>query len=148
MPHFGLVPEHGLSEDQMLLLRSRLHVRSGLRRIREENYSAGIATLYDALVSAMHFYILAHKPILSLLQYNEFVSSDLLLYNYLTNEKTIKSSFDFKKFQELMNTGLDSSLKKTDINDSFLISLQDIFTQLAILPFNDADLPPENPALL
>ena len=146
MPHFGLIPEDELSEDEILLLRSKLHIRSGLRRMREEKYSAGIATLYDALVSAMQWYILFYKLKKYPEEFNMLISDDVNLFDYLSRREIIKSSFDFRKFQELMNKGLDISLTKTDINFEMLDLLEVVLTQLTIIPFNQADLPQENPA--
>jgi hypothetical protein len=39
------------------LQRAKLHIRGGKRRLRQGKISAGIATLYDALSAAMHWYI-------------------------------------------------------------------------------------------
>ncbi len=49
MPHFGLMDEGSLGPVEGPLMRARLHIRGGKRRLRQGKIAAAIATLYDAL---------------------------------------------------------------------------------------------------
>ena len=61
VPHFGLLDEAHLSREEALLMRSKFHYRCGLRRMRENKAPEGISTLYDSMLTAMRWYVLAHK---------------------------------------------------------------------------------------
>ena len=57
MPHFGLMDPKMLGPGEGALQRARLHIRGGKRRLRQGKVAAGIVTLYDALESAMEWYV-------------------------------------------------------------------------------------------
>jgi hypothetical protein len=57
-PHFGLLDETKMSQEEALLMRAKLHWRGGKRRIEENKGPEGIATLYDALLSALRWHVL------------------------------------------------------------------------------------------
>ena len=57
MPHFGLIDEEKLGPVQSLLMRARLHIRGGRLRLQQRQISLGIITLYDALCTALQWYI-------------------------------------------------------------------------------------------
>jgi hypothetical protein len=51
-----------MNEDEMptnkaSLLRSKLHIRCGIRRLQQKKYSAGIATIYDAIIAGVRWLI-------------------------------------------------------------------------------------------
>jgi len=58
MPHFGLMDETKMGKADAALMRARLHIRGGRRRLRQKKVAAGLVTLYDALLSAMRWYLL------------------------------------------------------------------------------------------
>ncbi len=58
MPHAGLMDtKDSFEKPEGALLRARLHIRGGKRRLRQGKISAGIVTLYDALMFALRWYI-------------------------------------------------------------------------------------------
>lgn len=57
MPNAGLMDADALGHEKALLVRARLHIREGKRRLRRREISAGTVTLYDALIAAMDLYI-------------------------------------------------------------------------------------------
>ena len=59
MPHFGLMDEYKMEPHEAALMRARLHIRSGMRRLRQGKLREGLLTLYDSLYSGMRFYILS-----------------------------------------------------------------------------------------
>jgi hypothetical protein len=46
-----------IGHEKALLMRARLHIRAGKRRLHQEKISAGLVTLYDALSAAMKWYL-------------------------------------------------------------------------------------------
>jgi len=94
MPHFGLMDENLMSREEALLLRSRLHYRCGARRLRQGKLPAGVVTLYDALLSAMRWYILTSqlrrlagdsKP-----EIDENLENERLVFALLRKDATLK----------------------------------------------------------
>jgi len=61
MPHLGLIDERTLGPEIEPLLRARLHIKGGKRRLRQGKISSGIITLADALSSALEWYMASEE---------------------------------------------------------------------------------------
>ena len=128
------------------LLRSRLHIRAGKRRLRQAKISAGIATLYDALIFGLDYYISVpeHKSRLKILQ-DEDIHDDRTAYNILLRSNAIRGDFDYDAFNSLVETALNGEMPDFDYGE-MLKSFESLMTQLKVMPFDEASLPAEDPA--
>ncbi|MHA1983376.1 MAG: hypothetical protein ACW967_03400 [Candidatus Hodarchaeales archaeon] len=140
--------EDEMSLEEGYLLRSKLHIRCGIRRLNEKKYSAGLATLYDALIAGVRWFVSSPQRAK---KYDLIPKEDLyneqILYSIIERMDVI-SYDDFKQFHFIMELGLYQDLTDNDldvkrIKDQF----KNIMTKLEILPFNYNELPPENPDL-
>ena len=145
MPHFGLMDEEALGPVHGPLQRARLHIRGGKRRLREGKISAGIVTLYDALEGAMRAYIGDPVRLGKLAVGNdEDLNNDKALYTALVRAGAIDGNFDFEAFDRLTERALHEELPGYDYQE-LLSGLETMMTQLGVLPFDEALLPPEDP---
>ncbi|MDA8082043.1 MAG: hypothetical protein M0024_00120 [Nitrospiraceae bacterium] len=146
MPHFGLMDEEALGPEQAPLQRARLHIRGGKRRLRQGKISAGILTLYDALVFGMEWYIVSPGRREKLtVQPGEDLRNDRTLYSVLVRSGVIDGSFDYPAFDLLVEYASNNEMPDYDYRE-LLASIESIMMQLGIMPFDEAELPAEDPA--
>ncbi len=145
MPHFGLMDENALGPTEGPLLRARLHIRGGKRRLRQGKIAAGIVTLYDALEGAMQYYCsdVNHREKLDIRQ-GENLNEDKTLYAVLVRSGVLDGKFDFSAFDRLTERSLHEELPDYDYGE-LLRSIESVMTQLGVLPFDEATLPAEDP---
>jgi hypothetical protein len=129
------------------LLRARLHLRSGRRRLREGKLRAGVETIFDALYSAMRAYVLT--PV----NRNKFegvdISSEQSLYEVLVGAGVLDGRFDFKRLEKMVEDALNEEIPVYDYgyDPAWLISgVESVMAQLGCLPFDESTLPAEDPA--
>ncbi len=144
-PHFGLIDPDKLSSKEAALLRAKLHWRCGIRRIREEKTASGVATLYDALLSGMRWYIMN-----SLMKdSNDFSEEELenerFVFFLLKKAGIIEPHFDLNQIQDLVDKALLEEDIQTD-QEQFIAQLEGFLTGIKILPLDESELPPEDPA--
>ncbi len=145
MPHFGLMDENALSAEQAFFQRARLHIRAGKRRLRQGKISAGIATLYDAFTSAMHWCI--ESPDRSkglIIDKDDDLNNDSTLFSILRRSNAVDGRFDFESFRELTEKALEEEIRDYDYK-KLLEEFEDIMTQLGVMPFDEEELPKEDP---
>jgi hypothetical protein len=146
MPHFGLMDESSLGPVESLLMRSRLHVRCGKRRLREGKVSLGIVTLEDAVSSGMQWYLARQEteggPNI---QGGESICDERMMYAFLTRSGVLDGSFNYDVFDELVKKALADELQSFDYRD-ILQSIETLLKQLGIVPFDESKLPPEDPS--
>lgn len=145
MPHFGLMDEKELGPVEGPLLRTRLHIRSGRRRLRQGKTAAGIATLADALSSAFQWY-LASPGLGDAIEAraDDNLNDDRTVYRILVRAGVLDGSFDFDAFARLVERALDEDTDGIDEVD-LLQGLERIMEQLGVMPFDEDALPPEDP---
>lgn len=145
MPHFGLMEEKDLGPVDGPLQRARLHIRGGKRRLREGKIAAGIVTLYDALEGAMRSFAAdpKHSPRLQVRE-GEDLNKESTLYAVLVRSKVLDGAFDFIAFDRLVEKALHEELPGYDYED-LLVGIESVMTQLGVMPFDEASLPPEDP---
>lgn len=133
--------EKVLGPEAAFLQRARLHIRGGRRRLRQGKVSAGLLTLYDALLSAMYWYVASpeRRDTLQIKDY-EAHRDDKVLFELLTRSGVIKTSFDYEGFKSLVY-GPRPDFDYTDILKGF----ESVMTQLGVMPFDENELPPEDP---
>src|SRR5512144_2421411 len=104
MPHFGLMnTEDSFKTEEGALMRARLHIRAGRRRLRQNKISSGIVTLYDALLFAMESYIMSPERKKRLdIQEGEDLNNDKTLYTVLTRSGVLDGKFDYSAFDTVV----------------------------------------------
>jgi hypothetical protein len=127
-------------------VRARLHIRAGKRRLREGKISAGIVTLYDALEGGMGSYVAdpAHRARLVISE-GDNLNDERTLYGVLVRSGVLNGAFDFAAFDALVETALNRELTGFEYH-GLLGDLEQIMTRLGVMPFDEASLPPEDPA--
>jgi hypothetical protein len=145
MPHFGLINENSLGPVEGPLMRAKLHIRGGRRRLNQGKISLGIITLYDAVISAMQWYISdpSHDNMFNFKD-NEDKNDDRVVYEVLTRSGVLDGRFDYNMFNELADRALSEEMPAYDPQD-VLKGIESVMTQLGIMPFDEKDLPPEDP---
>ncbi|HTP04491.1 MAG TPA: hypothetical protein VMM54_05005 [Nitrospirota bacterium] len=125
--------------------RARLHIRGGKRRLRQGKISAGIVTLYDALLAAMESYVNSpeHKRSLVTKQGDD-LRDERTAYAVLVRSGVLDGAFEFETFERLMERALNEEMPGYDYRD-ILQGIDRVMYQLGVMPFDDADLPPEDP---
>jgi hypothetical protein len=146
MPHFGLMDEGKLSQEDAALQRARLHVRCGRRRMIERKYADGIATLYDAVLSGMRWFALTTDPIHEELhRRGEYIfEDDEKLHDLLRESGAWPDNFDFPLLQRTLSDALDNCLENVDYA-LFLSHVELALESLGVTPFDEMSLPPEDP---
>lgn len=146
MPHFGLMDEAALGPVEGPLMRAKLHIRGGKRRLRQGKLAYGIITLYDALISAMQWYV-ASPERREQLRINESdnMNNDKTLFNILSRSGVIDGTFDYEAFDRLVESALYDSMSGFDYKE-MLKSYEAVMTQLGVMPFDENKLPPEDPS--
>ncbi len=142
MPHFGLMDEYALGPVEGPLMRARLHIRGGKRRLRQGKISAGIITLYDALCSAMEQYIAVPERKKRLkMKEDDNLKDDKILFAVLNNSGILDGSFDYEAFNELVEK---ASKQEMPDYKKVLDGVESVMTQLGVMPFDENELPPED----
>ena len=145
MPHFGLMDETQMSKAEAALMRARLHIRGGKRRLSQNKVAAGLATLYDALLSAMRWYILSNDLKDELAGEDEALENDRVVYAIIKQANIIDNSLDFDKLQKMVDQSLAQNIQTLDSNE-VLAQIEQVMTDLGVMPFDEDALPPEDPA--
>jgi len=146
MPHFGLMDEDALGPESGPLQRAKLHIRSGKRRLHQGKISAGIVTLYDALLSAMKWYSASPDRRKNLLiATGDDLTDDRKVFNLLTHAGVLDGSFDYDSFDKLVDKASNKEIPDYDYR-KLLSSFETVMTQLGVMPFDENDLPPEDPS--
>ncbi|HAR44629.1 MAG: hypothetical protein A2X56_06475 [Nitrospirae bacterium GWC2_57_13] len=144
MPHFGLMDENELGPVEGPLQRARLHIRGGRRRLRQGKIAAGIVTLADALSAAMQGYIAAPRRGLTI-QDGENLSDDRTAYAVLVRSGVLDGTFDYDSFDRVVERALQQEMRGFD-HQGLVRGLEQVMTQLGVMPFDETSLPSEDPA--
>ncbi len=146
MPHAGLMDEMALGPEAGLLQRARLHIRGGRRRLRQGKVPEGIITLYDALIAAMEWYVVsaARRNRLDIMEKDD-LNNDRVLFQILTRSGVLDGYFDYEAFSRLVDDILFQDLREIDYANT-LSGIESVMTQLGVMPFNEAELPAEDPS--
>lgn len=127
-------------------VRARLHIRGGKRRLRQGKISAGIVTLYDALEGAMRSYTSDPLRLSTLaIKEGENLNDDNTLYAVLVRSGALDGKFDFEAFDRLTERALHEEISNYDYGE-ILSGIESIMTRLGVMPFDENELPPEDPA--
>lgn len=140
MPHAGLMDEKELGAVNGPLQRARLHLRAGKRRLGQGKISAGIVTLYDAVLAAFDWYAASHDFI----KIGENSTDEKAFYELLVRSGVLDGSFDFNGFDTLTEKALHQELRDCDYHQ-IVDAIAGVMGQLGVMPFDETTLPPEDP---
>lgn len=147
MPHFGLMDtKDSFDKPEGALLRARLHIRGGKRRLRQGKISAGIVTLYDALMFALRWYIAlpGRKEALSVREGDD-LSDEKRIFGRIKSTELFPVDFDYDEFNALVEKASEEEMPGYDYI-GMLRDFEMFMTSLGVMPFDEAQLPPEDPA--
>jgi hypothetical protein len=147
MPHFGLMDTRdSFEKPEGALLRARLHIRGGKRRLRQGKISAGIVTLYDALLFALRWYAFSPENRKALgIQLKDALSDEKRVFNLIKIADLFPVEFDYDEFDALVEKAADDEMSDYDYF-GMLRDFEEFMTGLGVMPFNESELPPEDPA--
>ncbi len=143
-PHFGLLDETKMSQEEALLMRAKLHWRGGKRRIEENKGPEGIVTLYDALLSAMRWHVLTRHMKKLGTGAKEKLEDDNAVIALLIQTGDLDDSAELKAIEQTVNQTLQGEDAPADLG-CFMAQTEEILTRLELLPFDESALPPEDP---
>lgn len=142
MPHYGLMDESKITEADAALLRARLHLRGGKRRLEKGLTAAGIVALYDSVLFGMRYYIARHKGCASFVE-----SVDLWdavgLFHTLVRAGVFDDAITFNRFSLNVERVLRQESFSFDAENT-LIEAEAILMKLGVMPVNEAALPGES----
>lgn len=144
MPHFGLMDAEALGPERAALQRARLHLRGGKRRLRQDKISAGIVTLSDALSFAMEWHCASAERRSRVRASVKEFRDDRALYAALVRSGVLSGSFDFERFDRVLERALEAELPAADAA-GILEGVAAVLLELGVLPFAEDELPPEDP---
>lgn len=145
MPHFGLMDEATMPEDEAALLRARLHLRGGRRRLRQGKRAAAVAALYDALCSGMRWCVLSSRHADRLrVDDDDVLNRDRDLFSALARAGVLGDAEDFERLDSLLDQSLNGE-PPPFADEALLDQIEKWLTQLGVMPFDEAALPPEDP---
>ena len=133
-----------LGPEQAALQRARLHLRGGKRRLRQGRVSAGIAALYDALTSAMEWFCASPERCARVPGAREQSLDDRALYAALVRAAVLDGALDFDHVDRVLARALEAEIPAADAA-GVSEGVEAILTQLGVLPFDEGELPPEDP---
>jgi len=146
MPHAGLMDEEALGPIEGPLQRARLHIRGGKRRLRQGKTAAGIVTLYDALGAALQWYFAStERRTKAAAGPEDDLKKEGTAYRLLVRSGALDGKFDFTAFDQLAEYALEHEMPGFDPGE-VLAGVESVMTQLGVMPFDEAALPPEDPA--
>jgi hypothetical protein len=105
-----------------------------------------MVTLYDALSGALEWYIASSERRKNLvLKEVTNLNNDRIVYGILIRAHVLDGRFDFDAFDQLVERALKEEIPNLDYRE-MLIGLENVMTQLGVIPFDELALPPEDPA--
>ena len=102
--------------------------------------------MYDALSAAMQWYVAAPDRRHALaIRNGDPLINDRSVYTILVRSGVLDGSFDFDAFDLLLERALGEEITAYDHRE-LLSGVDSVLTQLGVMPFDEAALPPEDPA--
>jgi hypothetical protein len=145
MPHYGLMDETRMSEEDAALMRARLHLRGGKCRIQEGLSAAGLAALYDALLFGMRYFIAEAdrcKRKIDIMS-NDDLWDHAALYYRLAKAGIFDDLSAFNRLSLIVERALWEESFSFDA-DSTVAEVEKMLTKLGVMPFNESALPSES----
>ncbi len=136
-----------MSDEEAALMRAKLHIRGGKRRLSQGKISAGIVTLYDALTYAMQWYLASPERRRNLaIKEGEHIKDDRSAADILKRSGVLDEGFDYGAIDTFVERVLDEEREMPGYDyTEFLEKVESAMTRLGVMPFDESLLPPEDP---
>jgi hypothetical protein len=134
-----------LGAEAAALQRARLHIRGGRRRLRQGKISAGLGTLYDALLFALEWYMASADRRKNLpIQADDNLRDDRTVFALLVKAGVIDGRFEYGALKDLV----EEAPYESSVYDyrEILNRVESFMTRLGVMPFEESELPPEAPS--
>ena len=135
-----------MREAEAELLRARLHIRSGKRRLRQGNNAAGLAALYDALIHGLRWYALENRTTLKIADEIE-LQDERNIFARLAQTRGLSNPAEFDALTALVEKAIDDPTMRFDAAGE-LAKIENWLARLGVIPFDETALPPEAPTTL
>lgn len=151
MPHFGLMDPDALGPEKAALMRAKLHVRGGKRRLRQGKTASGLVTLIDALTYGVQWYLESpDRRAAAEIEESHPPRDEREAFGLLVRADVVKKgTVDYALLEDITQRALDQypleDLPGFDVGE-VVSSLEEALTQIGVLPFDESSLPPEDPA--
>jgi len=145
MPHSGLMnTKESFDSAEGALLRARLHIRGGRRRLKQGKVAAGIVTLYDALIFGLRFYLMIpeHRDELAIIESLDLTDEKAMI-KALREAGILDNTFDLDEFEDLVDKAAVGEMADYDYRP-MLSRFESLMTLLEVMPFDEALLPEED----
>jgi hypothetical protein len=140
MPHSRIINSDKFGPARASLLRARLHIKSGKRRLSQGKISLGILTLYDALNSAMQWFIAVPENRKKLLVREEDnLNNDKTVFMILVRSGILDRNFDYDALDKLVDEALKQDMSHYDYTE-MLKGIEYVMTKLGVMPFDEDEL--------
>ena len=126
------------------LLRAHLHIRGGKRRLRQDKDAAGLAALYDALIHSLRWYALENRTALNIADETE-LQDERNIFVRLAQTRVLSNLAEFDALTALVERAIDDPTFRLNAAGE-LAKIENWLTRLGVIPFDEAALPPEDPA--
>lgn len=147
MPHFGLMnTKESFENARGALLRARLHIRGAKRRLGQGKISAGIVTLYDALIFGLRYYFMIpeHRTAAGITEALDLTDEKAMI-SALRDAGMGAAEFNLAEFEELVDKASVDEMADYDYT-MMLARFESLMTLLEVMPFDESLLPPEDPS--
>ena len=143
MPYYGSMNSTHMTGEEALM-RSRLHLRGGKRRLQEGLSAAGLAALYDSLLFGMWYYIVIHEQCEEIgITSSDALWDDAALYHNLAKAGSFDDPCAFNRLSLIVERALWQESFSLDAHAVFA-EVEKMLTNLGVMPFNDSTLPAES----
>ena len=132
-----------MCEAEAELLRARLHVRGGKRRLQQGKGAAGLAALYDALIHGLRWYALENRATLKIADETE-LQDERNIFARLAQARELSNLAEFDALTMLVERAIDDPTVRFGAADESA-KIENWLTRLGAMPFDEAALPPEDP---
>ncbi|MCY3411046.1 MAG: hypothetical protein INQ03_05340 [Candidatus Heimdallarchaeota archaeon] len=141
MPHFGIMDEDTLSKKDAAFTRTRLHIRSARRRLREGKMAHGIVTYWDALIYGLRWYYYEHKDSMPVHDEMEIYNPETLFP--LIIKSGLQLNFEFEYWEQVAEQAIDGPISDFTEPEQMIDAFTVLFEQIGIEPFDETTLPDE-----
>ena len=116
-----------------------------LRRVRENKLASGLATVYDAMLSAMRWYILTKLKQELGDNGDEKLENERFVFSFLRRAGVLDETLNLQFIVETVDRALMGEDVRED-QQEVLTVITRFLTKIDILPFDESQLPPEDPS--
>lgn len=142
MLQYSLMDATQMTEEDAALMRARLHLRDGKLRLQEGFTAAGLASLYDALLFGMRYYIAGSGRCERISISNNDLWDHSTLYYKLAKAGVFDDPYAFNRLSLIVERALWQESFSFDV-DSTLIEVEKMLTKLGVIPSIESARPIE-----